>query len=148
VLAHAKDIQWDKNEKADKGEKSDKGDKGGKGDRDDPRISTVPEANAGWVLWPFLGAVLFFSARHLIPRKRPNRRNVYERDALFWSCLRVGDSRWERTVLRNVLATNDWLVTTAGELTCHDRKTVKCRKNSSPLVPQFPGKCDTWVGRF
>ena len=27
VLAHAKDIQWDKNEKADKGEKSDKGDK-------------------------------------------------------------------------------------------------------------------------
>jgi len=69
VLAHAKDIQWDKNEKADKGEKSDKGDKGGKGDRDDPRISTVPEANAGWVLWPFVGAVLFFSARHLFPRK-------------------------------------------------------------------------------
>ena len=52
MLAHAKDIQWDKNEKADKGEKSDKGDKGGKGDRDDPRISTVPEANAGWVLLP------------------------------------------------------------------------------------------------
>jgi hypothetical protein len=69
VLAHAKDIQWDKNEKADKGEKSDKGDKGGKGDRDDPRISTVPEANAGGVLWPFVGAVLFFSARHLFPRK-------------------------------------------------------------------------------
>jgi hypothetical protein len=66
VLAHAKDIQWDKNEKADKGEKSDKGDKGGK---DDPRISTVPEANAGWVLLPFVGAVLFFSARHLVPRK-------------------------------------------------------------------------------
>ena len=46
-----------------------KGDKGGKGDRDDPRISTVPEANAGWVLLPFVGAVLFFSARHLFPRK-------------------------------------------------------------------------------
>jgi hypothetical protein len=98
VLAHAKDIQWDKNEKADKGEKWDKGDKGGKGDRDDPRISTVPEANAGWVLLPFVGAVLFFQPDTSSPGKRPNRRNVYERDALFWSCLRVGDSRWERTV--------------------------------------------------
>jgi hypothetical protein len=35
----------------------------------DPRISAVPEANAGWVLVPFLGAVLLFSARHLFRGK-------------------------------------------------------------------------------
>ena len=31
----------------------------------DPHISAVPEANAGWVLVPFIGAVLLFSARKL-----------------------------------------------------------------------------------
>ena|ERR1700759_5005226 len=31
----------------------------------DPHVSAVPEANAGWVLIPFLGAVLLFSARNL-----------------------------------------------------------------------------------
>jgi hypothetical protein len=35
----------------------------------DPHISAVPEANAGWVLVPFLGAVLLFSARHLFRGK-------------------------------------------------------------------------------
>ena len=35
----------------------------------DPRISAVPEANAGWVLVPFLGVVLLFSARHLFRGK-------------------------------------------------------------------------------
>lgn len=34
------------------------------GDRDrDNHIPVVPEANAGWVLIPFVGAVLFFSWR-------------------------------------------------------------------------------------
>jgi len=34
------------------------------GDRDrDNHISVVPEANAGWVLIPFVGAVLLFSWR-------------------------------------------------------------------------------------
>jgi hypothetical protein len=35
----------------------------------DPRISAVPEANAGWVLVPFMGAVLLFSARKLFREK-------------------------------------------------------------------------------
>jgi hypothetical protein len=35
----------------------------------DPRISAVPETNAGWVLVPFFGAVLLFSARHLFRGK-------------------------------------------------------------------------------
>jgi hypothetical protein len=34
-----------------------------------PRISAVPEANAGWVLVPFFGAVLLFSARNLFHGK-------------------------------------------------------------------------------
>jgi hypothetical protein len=33
------------------------------------RIPVVPEANAGWVLVPFFGAVLLFSARHLFRGK-------------------------------------------------------------------------------
>src|ERR1700750_2450101 len=72
ALAHAKGIQWDKwdkDEKAEQGEKSDKHDKGSRGDKGDPRVSSVPEANTAWVLLPFVGAVLFFSARHLLPRK-------------------------------------------------------------------------------
>ena len=36
--------------------------RGGDRDRDD-RIPVVPEANAGWVLIPFVGAVLLFSWR-------------------------------------------------------------------------------------
>jgi hypothetical protein len=60
ALAYAKDIQWDK------GDKGEKGEKGGKGD---PTVSSVPEANTAWVLLPFMGAVLLFSARHLFPRK-------------------------------------------------------------------------------
>ena len=34
-----------------------------------PRISAVPEANAGWVLVPFMGAVLLFSARKIFREK-------------------------------------------------------------------------------
>jgi hypothetical protein len=45
----------------------------GRGDNDErhgnPRISAVPEANAGWVLVPFMGAVLLFSARKLFREK-------------------------------------------------------------------------------
>jgi hypothetical protein len=45
----------------------------GRGDNDehhgDPRILAVPEANAGIVLIPFVGAVLLFSARHLLRRR-------------------------------------------------------------------------------
>jgi hypothetical protein len=35
----------------------------------DPHISAVPESNAGWVLVPFIGAVLLFSARKLFREK-------------------------------------------------------------------------------
>jgi hypothetical protein len=87
ALAHAKDIdwgKWDKDAKVDKGEKWDKDDKGGKGekwdkgdkggegrrgDKGDPRVSSVPEPSTAWVLLPFVGAVLLFSARHLFPKK-------------------------------------------------------------------------------
>jgi hypothetical protein len=45
----------------------------GRGDNDerhgDPHISAVPEASTGWVLVPFLGAVLLFSARNLFRGK-------------------------------------------------------------------------------
>ena len=45
----------------------------GKGDNDkhqgNQQIPVVPEANAGWVLIPFLGAVLLFSARNLFRGK-------------------------------------------------------------------------------
>jgi hypothetical protein len=53
---------------ADKPDKPDKGDKGHK-DKGDPTVSSVPEANAGWVLLPFLGIVLVFSARQLFRAK-------------------------------------------------------------------------------
>jgi len=33
------------------------------------KISTAPEANAAWVLVPFFGAVLVFSARQLLRSK-------------------------------------------------------------------------------
>jgi len=48
---------------ADKPEKSEHKSKG------DPAVSSVPEANAGWVLIPFLGLVLVFSARQFFPKK-------------------------------------------------------------------------------
>ncbi len=45
----------------------------GRGDNDehhgDPRISAVPEANAGMVLIPFVGAVLLFSSLQLLRLK-------------------------------------------------------------------------------
>jgi hypothetical protein len=47
----------------DRGNNRDKDEHWGR-DRDrDDRIPIVPEANAGWVLIPFVGAVLFFSWR-------------------------------------------------------------------------------------
>ena len=47
----------------DKGNNRDKDEhRGGDSDRDD-HIPVVPEANAGWVLIPFVGAVLLFSWR-------------------------------------------------------------------------------------
>jgi hypothetical protein len=75
--ADTKGIQWDKwdkDEKADKCEKSDKDDKGGRGEKRDPRVSSVPEANTAWVLLPFVGAVLLFSARNLFPKKATESR--------------------------------------------------------------------------
>jgi hypothetical protein len=56
----------DKN-KADKPDKPAKGEKGDKGGPS--RVSPVPEANAGWVLVPFFGLVLLFSARHMFRAK-------------------------------------------------------------------------------
>jgi hypothetical protein len=53
-------------DKGDKGERGEKGEHKGKGD---PTVSSVPEANAGWVLIPFLGIVLVFSARQLFRAK-------------------------------------------------------------------------------
>jgi len=54
---------------ADKGDKGDKGDKSEHKGKGDPTVSSVPEANAGWVLIPFLGIVLVFSARQLFRAK-------------------------------------------------------------------------------
>ena len=50
----------------DKGKGND-GRDNGKGN--DQHIPLVPEANAGWVLIPFLGLVLVFSARQFFPKK-------------------------------------------------------------------------------
>jgi hypothetical protein len=47
-----------------------KGDKGGRGG--DPQISSVPEANPGIVLIPFVGAVLIFSSIQLLRMKAQN----------------------------------------------------------------------------
>jgi hypothetical protein len=57
------------NGKGNKDEKDDKGDNGKGNDRGDKHIPVVPEANAGWVLVPFFGAVLLFSARQLFRAK-------------------------------------------------------------------------------
>ena len=45
------------------------GKQNGKVKNDDPPVSAVPEANAGWVLVPFFGIVLLFSARQLFRGK-------------------------------------------------------------------------------
>jgi hypothetical protein len=49
--------------------KGNNGNQYGKGKNDDPPVSAVPEANAGWVLIPFFGIVLLFSARQLFRGK-------------------------------------------------------------------------------
>ena len=50
--------------------KDNDGGKNGRGnDRDEKQIPVVPEANAAWVLIPFVGAVLLFSSRHLFRPK-------------------------------------------------------------------------------
>ena len=54
---------------ADREDKDSRAENHGRGDTDehhaDRNIPVVPEANAGWVLVPFIGAVLLFSARKL-----------------------------------------------------------------------------------
>ena len=45
------------------------GKQNGKVKNDAPPVSPVPEANAGWVLIPFFGIVLLFSARQLFRGK-------------------------------------------------------------------------------
>ena len=57
------------NGKGNKGEKDDKGDNGKGKDPGDKDIPVVPEANAGWVLLPFFGAVLLFSSRRFLSAK-------------------------------------------------------------------------------
>jgi hypothetical protein len=42
---------------------------GNQNGRDRRNVPVVPEANAGWVLVPFFGVVLLFSARHLFRGK-------------------------------------------------------------------------------
>ena len=54
------------NGKGNEGEKDNKGDNGKGDDREREHIPVVPEANAGWVLIPFFGAVLLFSARQFL----------------------------------------------------------------------------------
>jgi hypothetical protein len=56
---------------ADNDKKSDRGNdgKGDNGKRGNHPIPVVPEANAAWVLVPFLGAVLLFSSRNLFRAK-------------------------------------------------------------------------------
>jgi hypothetical protein len=51
------------------GDRGDQG-KGDSGERHgNQQIPVVPEANAGWVLLPFIGAVLLFSSRNLFRGK-------------------------------------------------------------------------------
>jgi hypothetical protein len=45
------------------------GDDGGTNDREEKHPPVVPEVNAAWVLAPFFGAVLLFSARRYSPVK-------------------------------------------------------------------------------
>jgi len=58
------------NDKGDHGRgDNDKDQEGGSEGHGDPRVSSVPEANTAWILIPFMGAVLLFSARHLFLKK-------------------------------------------------------------------------------
>ena len=57
------------NGKSNKAEKDAKGDNSKGKDRGDNDIPVVPEANAGWVLLPFFGAVLLFSSRRFLSAK-------------------------------------------------------------------------------
>ena len=58
------------NDKGDHGrDDNDKDQEGGGQGHGDPRVSSVPEANPAWILIPFTGAVLLYSARHLFPKK-------------------------------------------------------------------------------
>jgi hypothetical protein len=58
---------------ADREDKDSRAENHGRGDNDEHHaardIPVVPEANAGWVLVPFFGAVLFFSTRQLFRGK-------------------------------------------------------------------------------
>jgi hypothetical protein len=50
--------------------KGNDGQNNGRGnDRGDKHVPVVPEASAGWVLVPFFGAVLLFSAKQLFGAK-------------------------------------------------------------------------------
>jgi hypothetical protein len=50
--------------------KGNDGENNGRGnDKGERQIPVVPEANAAWVLIPFLGAVLLYSSRHLFRPK-------------------------------------------------------------------------------
>jgi len=51
------------------GQDNSKGNDDNQGDRRERPIPVVPEANAGWVLLPFFGAVLLFSSRQLLRAK-------------------------------------------------------------------------------
>ena len=57
------------NGKDNKGGKDDKDDNSKGKDRGDKDIPVVPEADAGWVLVPFFGAVLLFSSRQFLSTK-------------------------------------------------------------------------------
>jgi len=59
ALAYADHGKWNKGDN----DEHRWGDDDRKNDRD-RRWPVVPETNAGWVLAPFFGAVLLFSARH------------------------------------------------------------------------------------
>jgi hypothetical protein len=57
----------DKGNGTDNGKGNDGQNNGNQKGRD--KVPVVPEANAGWVLVPFFGAVLLFSARQLFRAK-------------------------------------------------------------------------------
>jgi hypothetical protein len=61
ALAYAQNDYWKGHDGKDNGRRNDNG--------SERRIPVVPEANAGWVLVPFFGAILLFSARHLFRGK-------------------------------------------------------------------------------
>jgi len=69
ALAYADHGKWNKGDN----DEHRWGDDDRKNDRD-RRWPVVPETNAGWVLAPFFGAVLLFSARHA--RANPQNSRV------------------------------------------------------------------------